>query len=42
MDIGYEDFNNEYREWTFTSEYEEMAKAYNMNELKKEEFKQAV
>lgn len=42
MDRGYEDFNNEYREWTFTDEYEKMAKAYNMNEQKKEELKQAV
>jgi hypothetical protein len=41
MDIGFET-DNEYRNWTFTEEYEEMTVAYYINELRKEKLKDAV
>jgi hypothetical protein len=36
MDIGYETDNN-YKNWTFSDEYGEMAVAYYIQELRKEE-----
>jgi len=41
MDRSYEK-DNEYRNWTFTDEYGEMAFAYYISELKKEELKDVV
>jgi hypothetical protein len=42
MDIGFEDFNGEYRNWTYTDEYGQMAVAYYLEELRKEELKNVV
>jgi hypothetical protein len=41
MDLGYE-LDKEYKNWTYTDEYGEMAVAYYINELRKEELKDVV
>lgn len=41
MDRGFEK-DNEYRNWTFSDEYGEMALAYYLQELRKEEIRNIV